>query len=241
MRISRIFIEQNLAPGATVTLDKERSHYVATVLRLRAEAPVLLFNSHDGEYSARIAGTDKHAVSVRVDTLVRAPSPPRLPIHLGLGISRGDRMDFAVQKSTELGVSRITPIYTQFGEVKLKADRAENKLRHWRKIVASAAEQSGRLDIPEIDSPATLEDFHTGTSGDLRILLDPTGTVSFAELPAASSVSLLIGPEGGFSDPELDWAQSHDFSIVSLGDRILRTETAPIAALALLQFRFGDM
>ncbi|NQV70739.1 MAG: 16S rRNA (uracil(1498)-N(3))-methyltransferase [Pseudohongiella sp.] len=168
----------------------------------------------------------------------------RLKIHLGLGLSRGDRMDFAIQKSTELGVSEITPLYTEHGEVKLKADRLEKKLQHWRKIAINASEQSGRLEIPEIHTPSPLAEWQQGLDAGFSLMLDPSGEDKLPLNTAAlqfEQVNLLIGPEGGFSATEIHSARNQGLVIVALGTRILRTETAPIAALAILQHLYGDM
>lgn len=243
MRTTRIYQKQHLSSGARLVLDADTSHYVGTVLRLRPNAELLVFNPDDGEFAAQIVAVEKRAITVELGTLLRAAQPMLLSIHLGLGISRGDRMDFAIQKSTELGVARITPLYSQFGEVKLQGDRAENKLRHWRKIAASAAEQSGRLDIPEIAAPLALDEWQQQLGNITRLMLDPSGSERIGASNAAhdNGIALLIGPEGGFAEQELDWGRKHGFSLVTLGPRILRTETAPVAALAILQNRFGDM
>jgi len=150
-------------------------------------------------------------------------------------------MDFAIQKSTELGAKEISPIYTDHGEVKLKADRTEKKLRHWRKIAISASEQSGRLDVPLLHSPACLSDLDSLNNDATRLMLDPTGSDELPDSISDTGIELLIGPEGGFSSTEIAYAQGQGFKIISLGSRILRTETAPIAALAILQHKYGDM
>jgi len=243
MRLSRLYVDQQLDTDSRIVLGKESSHYLGTVLRLRVDAELLVFNAEQGEFAARIVGNDKHALEVELGTQLRKPQPAALTTLLGLGISRGDRMDLAIQKATELGVSTITPLYSQYGEVKLKPDRADKKLNHWRKIAVSAAEQCGRLELPTITSPMPMEEWQEILGDSLRLLLDPRGTVNIAQLaaPQSSSIALMIGPEGGFSEQELKWGQAHDFSLINLGPRVLRTETAPIAALAILQHRFGDM
>ena len=149
-------------------------------------------------------------------------------------------MDFAVQKSTELGVTEITPVYTEYGEVRLKSERLDKKLLHWQKIAISACEQSGRLHVPTIHSPISLLELPIGECVN-RWMLEPRGTDTFPKSISDNSVELLIGPEGGFSAAEIDWAKSNNFRIVALGSRILRTETAPVAALAILQHKYGDM
>jgi len=243
MRLSRVHVDQALEKGSRIVLNREASHYLCTVLRLRKDAEILVFNAADGEFSAHITDVGKHSVEVTLGALQRAPVPARLITLLGLGISRGDRMDLAIQKATELGVSAVAPLYTQFGEVKLKAERAEKKLQHWQKIAVSASEQCGRLDIPAISAPCSMDEWQTTLGDCLRLLLDPSGAHGIAQFAASepASIALMIGPEGGFSDQELSWGQANNFTTVSLGPRILRTETAPIAALAILQHRFGDL
>lgn len=250
MRISRVYFESQLKTGAVVALPTESSHYLAKVLRLRVDDCVHLFNEDDGEFLARITQVKKSAVELVVEKpITEDPSlegdanQAELKIHLGLGLSRGDRMDFAIQKSTELGVRQITPLYTEHGEVRLKAERAEKKLLHWRKIAISASEQCGRLHIPKINQPCSLSDWQENTDGEFNLMLDPSGQ---DELPSRAStvikqLNLLIGPEGGFAEREILTAQKQGFAIVALGKRILRTETAPIAALAILQHLYGDM
>ncbi|PCJ27769.1 MAG: 16S rRNA (uracil(1498)-N(3))-methyltransferase [SAR86 cluster bacterium] len=248
MRISRLYFENQLKLGENIHLPTYASHYLSHVLRLRIDDVIHLFNETDGEFLTRITLVKKGEVAVIVEKLIVGPpdaaSQPKLAIHLGLGLSRGDRMDFAVQKSTELGASQITPLYTEHGEVRLKADRVEKKLQHWRKIAISASEQSGRLDIPVINAPCTVDVWQQTLTADLSLMLDPSGegflTDHSNKMPI-NQISLLIGPEGGFSEKEIAFARSHDFSVVNLGPRILRTETAPVAALAILQNLYGDM
>lgn len=248
MRISRVYFIGSLKADALVSLPAETSHYLSHVLRLRVDDCLHLFNAEDGEFLVCITGIKKKEVQVQVqeqkiDALAHAQET-RLQIHLALGLSRGDRMDIAVQKSTELGVKRITPVYTEHGEVKLKADRAEKKLRHWQKIAINASEQCGRIDIPLIDPPCLLTDWQSNESAGTKLMLDPRGEDRFPvtqEKGEIGLLNLLIGPEGGFSEMEVIEARGLGFSVVTLGSRVLRTETAPIAALAILQYLYGDM
>ena len=241
MRISRVHTDYPLQSGSELTLDAEASHYLGTVLRLRTDSIVHLFNARDGEFAARLTAASKKSVSLLIGEQQRAPQTNALAIHLGLGLSRGDRMDFGIQKSTELGATQITPIYSQFGEVRLTGERIENKLRHWRKIAINAAEQCGRLDVPAINPPESLVDWQASLGEGPCLMLDPTGTDSLAGLTTDHGLNVLIGPEGGFSDEEISWGRANGLAIVALGTRILRTETAPVAALAILQHLYGDM
>lgn len=244
MRLSRVYVEELPGPGSTLSLPRDTAHYVGTVLRLRPDDEILLFNGEQGEFLARISAASKRAVEVELCELRRTPSDAaselKLSIRLLLGLSRGDRMDLAVQKSTELGVAEIVPVYTEYGEVRLKPDRAEKKLQHWRRIAISASEQCGRLTVPSIGSPEALNEL-APREGAIAWMLEPSGSDVLPEAIAETNIELLIGPEGGFSPGEIDWARSRGFRIVSLGARVLRTETAPIAALAILQHKFGDM
>lgn len=242
MRISRVYTDRQLQKGSTLQLSTEVSHYLSHVLRLHVGDSLHLFNGGDGEFAGEIVGIKKYEVSITLFDRLRVPLEPVLEINLGLGLSRGDRIDFAIQKCTELGVSRITPLTSQHGEVKLKPERIKNKLKHWRKIAINASEQSGRIDVPKICNPATIADWYNGSEAGLNLLLEPGGQDQFPDNAGNSAtINLLIGPEGGFSKEELNWGRDKDFSIVGLGTRILRTETAPIAALAILQYLYGDM
>ena len=244
MRLSRVYLNSPLALNAVISLPKELAHYLNNVLRLNANDELLVFNSEQGEFRARVSSVAKRAVDIELLEKKRSALDPdkqaSLSIHLALGLSRGDRMDFAVQKSTELGVSEITPIYTEYGEVRLKAERVEKKLQHWQRIAISACEQSGRLDVPVIHKPIALMELSLIKNLN-KWMLEPSGADVLPLSLAENNIMLLIGPEGGFSAKEIDWAQSNDFRIVALGARILRTETAPVAALAILQNKYGDM
>ncbi|HAT26886.1 MAG TPA: 16S rRNA (uracil(1498)-N(3))-methyltransferase [Gammaproteobacteria bacterium] len=242
MRIPRVYTNAQLEADSLLSLSAEVSHYLCHVLRLVVAGAVHLFNGRDGEFAGEIIQIRKHEVSVRLLRQIRSPGKSALVINLGLGLSRGDRMDFAIQKSTELGVTRLTPLYTEHGEVRLHPARLENKLRHWRKIAISASEQSGRIDIPEVCMPASMADWRENNGAGLNLLLEPGGQEQFPErIGKSASINLLIGPEAGFSEAEINWGRQRNFAIVGMGARILRTETAPIAALSILQYLYGDM
>jgi 16S rRNA (uracil1498-N3)-methyltransferase len=244
MRLSRVYLDNPLALNALISLPKEIAHYLGNVLRLRVDDELLVFNSKQGEFRARVIAVTKRAVDIELLEKKRgvhdSARQTSMCIHLILGLSRGDRMDFAVQKSTELGVNEITPIYTEYGEVRLKPERVEKKLQHWQKIAISACEQSGRVDVPVIHKPISLMELSLGESVN-KWMLEPSGSDALPLCIVENNCVLLVGPEGGFSANEIDWAQGNDFQIVALGSRILRTETAPVAALAILQHKYGDM
>ena len=244
MRLSRVYLDSPLALKAVISLPKEIAHYLSNVLRLSVGDQLLVFNSQQGEFRARLISVAKRKVNIElleknrgVHDLARRAS---LSIHLILGLSRGDRMDFAVQKSTELGVNEITPTYTEYGEVRLKPERVTKKLQHWQKIAISACEQSGRVDVPVINKPISLMELSLGEYVN-KWMLEPSGSDALPQSIAANNIALLVGPEGGFSENEIAWAQCNDFQILALGSRILRTETAPVAAIAILQHKYGDM
>ncbi len=241
MRVSRFYLPQALSPGATVPLDEESAHYVRTVLRLKKGAELVVFNGEGGEYSAVLAEVCKETVSVVLGEF--NPRDPESPLHthLGLGISRGERMDLGIQKAVELGVSAITPLFAERCMVQLDDARKEQRLRHWRKVVQSACEQCGRNRLPEVFAPVRLEEWVERQAG-LRLLLHPHGGRNLHELtPPSGPVCLLAGPEGGFAERERSFALAAGFIPLRLGPRILRTETAALAALAAIQAVWGDL
>ena len=164
-----------------------------------------------------------------------------LAVHLGQAISKGDRMDYAIQKAVELGVAAITPLYTEHGDVRLRGEREAKKLAHWQAVAASACEQCGRAVVPTVHFPMTLAEWLTERNEALRLVLHPGTRGVLEQATAPDSVALLIGPEGGLSAKDLETALAVGFMPLSLGPRILRTETAPVVALSLLQYRFGDL
>ena len=241
---TRLFVSGALINDAEVELDKDRARYLGKVLRARVGDPVTLFNGEGPEWPCTVQSIQKDKVVIRVGSSIDAGTESPLKIHLVQGISRGERMDFVVQKATELGVKRITPVLTEYGVVKLSGDRAEKRREHWQKIAASACEQSGRTRLPLIDMPLGLKNWfgEKPTAVDSEIILAPRAARPLAALPAPKTkICALIGPEGGFSDNEYEDATLAGFTAVSLGPRVLRTESASIAALAVLQSLWGDL
>jgi 16S rRNA (uracil1498-N3)-methyltransferase len=213
------------------------------VLRLGVGAAITLFDGAGGEYAARIEALRKDAVLVEVGAhaLVERESP--LAVTLAQGVSRGERMDWVIQKATELGVRRIVPLITQRSVVRLDARQAQKKSQHWRGISIAACEQCGRTRLPELASAVDLQEFLGSAAREEahRLVLSPTGSLRIGEMKALQKLILLIGPEGGLAPEEVDAALAQGFVAVRLGPRILRTETAAIAALAALQQAFGDL
>lgn len=241
MRVSRFYTRQTLAEGASISLDEETAHYIARVLRLGPGAELFLFNGDGNEYHARLEEVDKKQMRVEVGHAEQPKRESPLRIILGQGISRGERMDFVLQKSVELGVSTITPLWTLRSQVRLSGKRLDKRLCHWRGIVRSASEQSGRVVLPDLNDACTLSDWCHEASETCRLVLDPQATVTLGELPTATNVCILIGPEGGLDAGEIAIAETAGFQRVSLGPRVLRTETAALAALAALQTLWGDL
>lgn len=240
MRISRLYTSDNLNKSQLIELKVHNAHYVRTVLRLSKGQSITLFNGQGGEYLCSIEEVSRKRVVVLIgEKNCRTVESP-LHITLGLGISRGDRMDWAVQKAVELGVNSITPLITERCVVKFKADKKQQRLQHWKNIAQHAAEQSGRTILPAFNEIVAIDDWMIGQKG-LRIFLDPYAKQSLAELkPEKLEVTLLTGPEGGFSDQERSDAVAAGFISVRLGQRILRTETASLAALSAVQMLWGD-
>ena len=244
MPLRRLYVDERLAAGAELRLGGEAARYLGRVLRLRTGETLHVFNGDDGEWSATIRKFGKDRVTLSVHDAVPAATEPPLRVHLVQGISRGERMDFVVQKATELGVARITPVLTAHGVVKLDGTRADKRREHWRRVAESACEQSGRVDPPRGDAPLPLNDWLGAGAGDTatRLMPSPGAGRSLTAIAApAGGLCLLIGPEGGFSEREYDDARVSGFEGVSLGPRILRTETAAIAALAIAQGLWGDL
>jgi 16S rRNA (uracil1498-N3)-methyltransferase len=240
MRVSRLYTALPLVQGDIIDLDDDSGHYLRTVLRLKKADELILFNGDGGEYLARVEEVGRKAVAVAIGARQERSVESPLQVNLGLGIARGDRMDWSVQKAVELGVNRITPLMTERCVVQFKGEKKPQRLLHWQKIVQHAAEQSGRTVVPALTEIAPLASWVVQQQG-LRVFLDPYAQTSLAQLqPEAMQVTLLTGPEGGFSTQERELAQAAGFIPVRLGSRILRTETASLTALAAVQMLWGD-
>ncbi len=246
MRTHRLYVPGPLRAGSGLELDAERSHYVSRVLRARPGDDLVLFDGRGGEHAATVAGIAKQAVTVTVGAAREGLPEPPLDIHLLQGLSRGERMDWVVQKATELGVARVTPVLTEFSVVQLDGERAARRAAHWTKIAQAACEQCGRNRVPAIAAPRALADVLADVPASepsgTRILLDPAARQPLASgAPRDGRVLLLIGPEGGLSAGERARAEAAGFTARALGPRVLRTETAALAGLAVLQACWGDL
>lgn len=240
MRIPRIYTSQPLREHSLLALEPEPARHVHQVMRLRSGATLYLFDGSGQDFAATIQSAEKTEVQVSVEDAGPPEPLPPLRIRLLLGISKGERMDYAIQKAVELGVEEIVPLFTEHTVVKLDQPRTARRMDHWQKVIIGACEQSGRSRLPRLEPPRHL-DWQLGQeTAELRLVLDAGAIRS---LPAASPsprVSLLVGPEGGLSEQELDNARVARFTPVRLGPRILRTETAPLAAIAAIQALWGD-
>lgn len=241
MRIPRAYIDSVLEVGITMPLPEQVHNHLVKVLRLRAEQQLVLFNGDGHDYFAQLIDVEKRHSSVIVKSREPRANESPLTIEIGQGLSRGERMDFAIQKATELGVKRITPLFTERSEVRLSAERQVKRTKHWQQIAISACEQSYRAVLPEILEPHTLMDWLSSCQADLKLVLSPhTEPLVLGELEQPSSVALLIGPEGGLDEQEVEQAIEQGFHPWLLGPRVLRTETAPVAAAAVLNYLWGD-
>jgi 16S rRNA (uracil1498-N3)-methyltransferase len=246
MRIPRVYLPLPLASGARLVLDEAASGHLLRVLRLKPGAPLVVFNGQGGEYGATLIGTEGRAAAVLLGDFTADERESALAVTLAQGISRGERMDYTLQKSVEIGVARIVPLETEFGQVRLEGSRLERRRKHWSGIIANAAEQCGRTRLPELAPILTLVEWlssSTPDDGDLRLVLDPAGDAALSRLqaPAAGRITLLVGPEGGLSEKEIARARDAGYLGLRLGPRILRTETAGAAALVALQTLWGDL
>jgi len=244
MASTRLFVNDTLGPGIELRLGREQAHYLGRVLRLHDGDALTVFNGDNGEFVARIVSLGKNDAVLQIEAALEVETESPLKIHLVQGISRGERMDFVVQKATELGVKRITPVLTEYGVVKLDPSRATKRRDHWQGIANSACEQSGRIRPPLVDVPLDLNAwFGAGAKeADTDLILRPGTAVALSSITApVTKVCLLIGPEGGFSDTEYEDATIAGFATVSLGPRVLRTETAAVTAIAVAQSLWGDL
>jgi len=241
---NRLYVPDSLASDTVLCLNGERSHYAGRVLRLRIGDEVLLFNGDGGEFGAVITDVSRSAVKLHVGSRRERVVESPLKVNLVQGVSRGERMDIVVQKATELGVFRITPVMSARSVVRLDGDKRDKRAAHWTKIAQGACEQCGRTVVPLVEPPRSFKSWIEGLMpGDSeRLVLHPGTGASLSGLRhLPQSVQLLIGPEGGLSAAELDQATAAGFTACTLGPRILRTETAAIAAIAILQSCYGDL
>ncbi len=241
MRIPRIYTDQPLSGRQGITLDEEQSHYLLRVLRMDAGRELILFDGRGGEYQGHILEAGKKHVSIALGDFRADDRCSPLALELGIGISRGERMDWVLQKATELGVSTITPLFTERTEVKLSGERLGKKLAHWQQILISACEQCQRNRLPRLQQPQPLAPWLESCQAEQRFVLHHRDSKGLGGHDTPASVALLIGPEGGLSAEEIASAQASAFAPLTLGPRVMRTETAPLVAISLVQYLWGDL
>lgn len=243
MRTTRIYTDQELHADALVVLPEDASRHVARALRMQPGDALVVFNGRGGEYNATINSVEKKTVHLAIQKHCNFERESSLQVHLGIALSRGERFDWVVQKATELGVYAISPLLTEHTGVKLTGERAQKKARHWQQIAISACEQCGRNQLPLISSIENLDHWLSSTSAQHKFVLHPQEqtTPAIADTKEVQSVALLVGPEGGLSEAEIDASTAAGYMPLQLGPRVLRTETAPVAALTFFQTLWGDM
>ncbi len=242
MAVPRLFCPINLAHRAQANLSSGAAHHAIRVLRLKRGDEVRLFNGEGGEYEASIHRVDKDSVAVEIGKHHDIERESSVRVCLAQAITTGDKMDYTLQKAVELGVARIQPLQTNRAVVKLNQERAEKRLQHWQNVVVSACEQCGRNTVPKVAPILSLEEWVASTDkATMRLMLSPYAEQSLRDCsPPVGEVNLVIGPEGGLNKDEVDFALAKGFTSVRMGPRVLRTETAPLAALAAMQILWGD-
>ncbi len=241
MRYPRFYDPQHFCLDKEYELADDATQHIR-VLRLKAGLNIILFNGKGGQFTATLIDVQKRSCTVKINAFTKTENESPLHLHLGQVISRGDRMEFIIQKSVELGVNEITPLLSERCGVKVNVERMCKKHLQWQKIAIAACEQSGRNIIPIIHRPQQMQDWCAEKSDAVALTLHPKAKLSIKTLPDnINNVRLLIGPEGGLSDTEITVTKNLNFTEILLGPRILRTETAALSAISTLQFRFGDL
>lgn len=243
MFISRVYQAVPLKEDSIIELDEVASHHIARVLRAKNNDRLIIFNGRNGEYESIIQQITKKKVTILIKQFIPKNTESSLELYLAQGISRGEKMDYTIQKSVELGVKKIIPLKTERCNVKIDKEKMEKKLQHWRSIIISACEQSGRTALPEILFPLSFDQFLKEVNADWKFVLAPTFNKKLIDysVPKNASIIVLIGPEGGLSQEEIDASIQNNFLSLNLGPRVLRTETAGVTALSLFQHRYGDL
>ncbi|UYB53484.1 16S rRNA (uracil(1498)-N(3))-methyltransferase [Xanthomonas sp. AM6] len=243
MRLTRCHVELPLREGDDLVLPEDVAGHLLRVLRLREGDRCVLFNGDGCDYDAELLQVGKRGASARIGAARPAHNESPLAITLLQGVARGEKMDLILQKATELGVAAIVPVWAERTEVKLDAARVDKRVAHWRSVVVSACEQSGRARVPALSAPLALADAAAAVAGEqLKLTLDPQGEHRLRTLQiAGNAATIAIGPEGGWSPRDRATLQAAGFAALRLGPRILRTETAGLAAIAVLQAQHGDL
>ena len=241
MRIHRVYTPESLEPGSELAVGGKTAHYLVRVLRVKAGQTIVLFNGDGKDYAAEVAGAERQAIFLNIISRLPAVREPDIDISVVQAVSRGERMDQTLQKCTELGASSFQPLFSERVEVRLQGSKLAKRLEHWQGVVISACEQCGRARVPPVLEPVDVTGLvASGTRGQ-RLVLAPGAQQPLASVAFSQLNQLVIGPEGGFSDQELDLMRSSGMQMVVLGPRVLRTETAAPAAIAVMQALAGDL
>lgn len=242
MRIPNIYVDQPLEASSNTVIEGQAAQHLLKVLRMKAGDQLRLFNGDGKFYPATIQETSKKSFATSIGIAENAVSESKLKTHIGQVMSRGDRMDYAIQKSTEMGVNAITPLDSERCELRLNNERASKRVQHWQQVAISAAEQCGRATVPTVHPILNVDDWvQQQSSKGLSLVLHHRHRQRLSDIsPAPGHVNILIGPEGGLSEAEISMACDNKFIPSTFGPRVLRTETAPVACLALLQWLWGD-
>ncbi len=241
MRVSRFYCASLVPANTPMQLPDEVFRHAVQVLRMKPGALLNLFDGQGLEYQAQLEQVGKRQATVSLKQQIDTDNESPLDILLMQGISRGERMDYAIQKAVELGVKRIMPVVTERCNVQLSGDRAEKRINHWQGVIISACEQSGRSYLPDLLPITSIDAALENVNDACKLVLDPEAIKSFSSVKKADQIALLIGPEGGLSETEVQRANDVGFTGITLGPRILRTETASAAALAMVQAGWGDI
>lgn len=231
--MNRFYIDTELQAGTTVALSEAVFHHWCRVLRAQIDDQAILFNGKGGEYQVHLVEINKKNAFVSVDVFHPQDHTPAFQVTLGQVMSKGDRMDYAIQKATELGVHAIQLLTSERCEMRLKYERDQKKIEHWQGIAIAACEQCGMNRIPQILAPLTVQDWVSQNQADLKLVMALSQEKIQLPQPLPVQIAVLVGPEGGLSQSEIDFANEQGFASWTIGDRVLRTETAPIVALSI--------
>ena len=241
--MNRFYHPSPLELKQKIHLSNKVAHHATHVLRLRTDDKIILFHNDLYDYSAVITDINKKTVKVYIDSRFKNQKNPTIHLRLFQSLSSSEKMDWIIQKSVELGVGSIIPMYSKRSNIKLQGSRAEKKLSHWQQVVISACEQSGRSSLPKISLPKKIEEcLNQENANHLKLILSPKEKNNLQSINNSSvkKIDIMIGPEGGFAEEELNQAIKSHFVPIGLGPRILRTETAPLSILSILQYKYGD-
>ncbi len=236
--MNRFYIEAELNTGNSIELTESVFHHWVRVLRAKEQEQAIFFNGKGGEYCVTLTEINKKNAVVSVDHFEPANRTPPFKVVLGQVMSKGDRMDYAIQKATELGVTSIQLLTSERCEMRLKYDRDQKKIDHWQSVAIAACEQCGMNIVPEILAPIALTEWVSSKLPQARLVLAPNKDQNNVLLNSEPDLALLIGPEGGLSEAEIETANQNHFQSWCIGDRVLRTETAPVVALSILNYHF---